>query len=249
MNRTRSFPKPTGLALVAAALGVAVHLVVFFSVRIGVESPASIDRAAASLGYLGEADPDSIALIDPLVFLVSEREEALPLAIEDFRELSISREISPFPPALALADNSRWSDWITPSSTELRPRAWLLEQAVQPLREFGRLPASAGPLPPGSMTVRVLDLSSGRTFSETVPIPPALLEKGSLSAFPNPPSFVLDRLSPWTRPAPLLVESSGDLETDRALASRLAEGLLGNALEEGYYRLTIYLSPLPDAET
>ncbi len=241
------FPKPTGIAVAAAVLGLAIHGAIFFLIEIRVESPERSVESPQAFTFLGESDPETIALIDPLTLLIGSTRAMPGPGMEDFRTLSVSREISSFPPFLTLENNRHWRDWITESIPEENPGAWLLERTESSLQNFGRegLPDLA--LPPDRMTVRIVDLLETRPAYLTVPMPSAVLESSRGKTFLNPATFLFDRTSRWSRAEPLLVESSGDEAVDEALRSTLITLNGKIPVRSDYSLVTYYLPPPPPA--
>jgi len=243
----RLFPKPTAIAVMAAVLGVLIHGAVFFLVRIDAESPADPITAQPTLSFLGPSDPATIALIDPLTLLIrSEQAQPRP-GLEDFRSLSISREISGFPPFFKLEENREWTAWIPAEVTERNPGAWLLERTESSLRNFGQTALPDLALPSDRMTLRSIDLMSGESRVLTLPLPTGVEASLREATFPNPATFLLDRSDTWSRPPALLVESSGNVAVDRALRQTLSANA-ASAVEPGdYVMVTYFFPPVNDA--
>jgi len=243
------FPKPTAIAILAAIVGVAVHGAVFFLLRIEVETPAVFETSAKPLSYLGVSEPDSVAFIDPLTLLIRSNEKDLDTGLEDFRSLSISREISPFPPFLAIKENRNWASWITPEVTEQNPSAWLLERSESSLQDFGREGLPAIQLAPDRILLTAHNLIAGEITSSSLEIPEAVLESMRGTPFLNPVSFLLDRTDTWSRPSALLVDSSGVAAVDQSLKDWISSGESGSSRGNGYFLVTAFLPPPPDDST
>lgn len=248
-NRNQLFPKPTGIAVLAAVLGIALHGAVFFLFKVGVQTPEEIVQTNGGLSYYGQPDPTTVALIDPLTLLVSSERVRPGPGLNDFRALSISREISTFPPYYTIESNREWSSWVPRQINEENPGAWLLEQSESSLRNFGRDPLPDLELPPDRMTVRVVDLIQGDTSHLSIPMSEPIRKSSQGATFLNPATFLLDRTDLWTNPAALLVESSGTVALDRALREALSS--FDNAIphsKSGEYSLVTYFLPPPNPE-
>ncbi|MFP4351555.1 MAG: hypothetical protein ACLFRP_01950 [Puniceicoccaceae bacterium] len=247
MAPKKAFPKPTGIAAAAAALGILVHLAVFFFLRIGIATPSAIVERPPVLAYLGEADPGTTALIDPLGLLVSTQRAAPPLDARDFRDLSISREIGSFPPVLTTAQSGEWAAWIPSGTRDDNPGAWLLEQSESSLRDFGRAPLPPFRLPADRITLVATPLDGGgATLVESLPLSADLRREAAGSALLSPASFLLDRTSPWSRPPPLPLSSSGKDAIDAILGRDLDAGETAARLKSGYFLVTFYFPPVPE---
>lgn len=245
----KAFPKPTAIALLAAALGVAIHLAVFFLVRIETEPLADHSETRPHLTFSGEIDPTAAALIDPLTLLVRSGQNPTGPGLEDFRSLSISREISPFPPFFDLEENREWTAWMPPEITEENPGAWLLERTESSLQSFGRAPLSSLALPPDQMTLQRIDLLRGETRVSPLPLPESVEKPLREATFPGPVTFLIDRTDPWSRPQALLVQSSGDVGVDQALRATLSGNGENGAIRGSYSLVTYYLPPVrPSSE-
>jgi len=109
MAEHKFFRKPTAFATAAAAIGVSLHLAVFFLFRIDFEKPTTVSRATPTLSFAGNLSSTDTALVDPLVLLLSSQRTSLPGGVRNFREISISREISPHPPSLLIRENQDWT--------------------------------------------------------------------------------------------------------------------------------------------
>jgi len=246
VNRKQPFQKPTRIALVAAFIGVLIHFAIFFFIRIGVEKPSQVEESRNILSYLGEPDSETLALIDPLTLLVASGRERTDPSIADFRQLSISREITPFPPFLSLEGTREWSQWVPSPNSEENPGAWLLEQTESSLRNFGRTDLPTLQLPPEQMTLHILNLQTDKETYLILPLPSVIAGYAEDANFLSPASFLLDRSSPWSRPPALPIKSSGNLLVDRALGESFLTLDNGLPKEAGYFEITFYLPPSSD---
>lgn len=242
-KKNKLFPKPTLIAVLAALLGLALHAAVFFLIEIKVKTPEEVTESDEQLSYLGRADPETVALIDPLTLLVESGRQRPGPGLEDFRALSISREISSFPPFFLIENNRDWSSWIPQQTNQENPGVWLLEQSKSSLQNFGREGLADLQLPADRMTLRVLDLLEGDTSYLSLPLPEAIQETSQGATFLNPATFLLDRTHYWSRPPALLVESSGDVTVDRAIRKILSSTKNGIPRQDGYSLVTYYLPP------
>lgn len=240
MNRKKFFRKPTGAAVAAGLIGVLLHLCVFFLFRIGVAEPLPSVAEEPRLSFAGTLSAENSAFLDPLTLLLSDQGSSLPRRIRDFREISISGEISPHPATLLLNEREDWSNWFPGPSSSVNPGTWILGQTVNPLRDYARDPQLGPPMNSLKMTLWIENLYNGATQSVTLPIPPELLEV-YLEANPsNPPVFLFDRSDRFSNTATLPVSSSGDVSLDRAASRVLTEGLVDDATRNEYYRITFF---------
>tara|TARA_R100000027_G_scaffold52103_2_gene40797 strand:- start:22628 stop:23386 length:759 start_codon:yes stop_codon:yes gene_type:complete len=247
-KRQKLFPKPTAFAILAALIGLAIHAAVFFLVQIRVQEPGEVSHAQEGLVYLGNSDPESVALIDPLTLLVTSGTKRPGPQLDDFRALSISREISSFPPFYKIENNRNWDSWIQRPNREDNPGSWLLEHSESSLQSFGQEEIPDLQLTSDTTTLRIQNLTTGEVSYRSFLLPPEIQAVAVDIPFLAPASFILDRTNPLIRPSALLVESSGDAAVDRAMARALAESLSENALFSGYTMVTYYLAPIDPSQ-
>lgn len=248
-RKPKLFPKPTAIAVVAAVIGLALHAAVFFLVQISVQVPEEVQRPSPDFAFLGEAGPEVVAFIDPLALLVTSATIRPGPQLEDFRALSISREISSFPPYYQIEASRDWASWVPRPNREDNPGAWLLEHSESSLKSFGIQPPPDHKLPPNSTTIRIQNLETGEFSYQSVALPAEILALIDTGAFLTPASFLVDRTNPLLRPAALLVESSGDVDLDRAVRKAIIDSTYGNTVAPGYYNFTYFLSPIQSPES
>ncbi len=246
MKKKTFFRKPTALAVGAAVVGVVLHLSVFFLFRIDFERPVAIDPEEPRFAYAGDITAENSAFVDPLILLLSDERAALPAGVSDFRDISISREISPHPPSLLLRRQTDWGDWVPRTNDDINPGTWILGRTVNPLRDYARDGSAGPPLDSGHFTVRIEDLSDGSVRSAKVPLPREIRSALDKASPPNPPVFLFDRSESFSRPPPLSISSSGDVSFDRLVGRSLADGLIASEVGPGYYRLTLFFPPPKD---
>lgn len=223
--------------------GIFLHLAVFFLFRIDFEQPLEVAQQTPRLSYPGAISAENSAFMDPLILLLSDQRTALPTGVRDFREISISREISPHPPSLLLGERTQWPDWVPNSGDSINPGTWILGRTVNPLRNYARDASVGPPLRDRDLTIRIENFSDGSIRSIQLPIPEDLAASFAAANAPNPPVFLLDRSDPFSSPPPVSVSSSGDVSFDRILGSALAKGWIDSEIDNDYYRLTLFLPP------
>lgn len=244
MPRNRSFRKPTGIAIFAAVLGIAIHVAVFFFVRIQIETPAEALSSPDILTFVQGNDPEAISLVDPLSLLISSERVRPGPQLEDFRALSISREITLFPPFLSLKTASSWREWVPEQQVEENAQAFILEQNASSLQSFGRDEIRKSERVENTMTLRSVDLASNEiTFTE-LKLPVSIQEAARDSAFVSPGIFLVDQTSSISRPTALRVMSTGDLNLDATIREFLADPINRIFPQRGYYQVTVYLPSL-----
>ncbi|MEM0964727.1 MAG: hypothetical protein AAGJ81_01075 [Verrucomicrobiota bacterium] len=244
MERYRTFNKPTGIAVFAAVVGVAIHVAVFFFVRIQIETPEHAETPAQALSFIEGGDSESVSLLDPLSLLISSDRVRPGPQLEDFRALSISREISLFPPFLSLKAADSWKEWVPEQEVDENAQAFILEQNASSLQSFGRSETPGVDPQSESMTIRILDLGSDEISFIHLAVPPSIEEVARDSSFVSPGVFLIDQTSNISRPTALRVKSTGDLTLDATIREFIADPENQITTRRGYYQVTVYLPSL-----
>jgi len=239
-GKNRPFPKPTPIAVAAAIVGVLLHLAVFFAIDVGVSSlPAQYSPAATPFHYAGSLNRDISQFRDPLqIYLASDYDPAFS-ELQNFRSLSISRELSSFPARFLLNREMEWSAWVGSQETVMNPATLIDSPDFNPFHFYQQKDAKRSARTHPQMNVLQTNLETGSVEEFTIDLPDWFLDREPVRLQLLPARFLIDGRIPHTQKKILQVSSSGDDETDR-MYLRLIRQKLPSPVAGGYYEWVFF---------